>query len=210
MKKQLRFCLLFYMIMNGVYLHTFSFPVAIPQDLVKKNATLLLLVCDNKGQKSFRKYRLGSFITNTVTQEELEIATENEQVHDDAMEIFTDASSLSEAVAQESVVVYFQLDSQFQVLRVMVLKDCLLDNNPFDIVSIPLSSEMEFEQLYEEFQGVDELEKLTNSFEHSDFSNLSEEQKISWLEEYMLYAKIFASMQYHKVKRAIDFSGWWN
>ncbi len=210
MKKQLKLSLLFYVIMNMASLHAFSFPVAIPQDLVKKNATLLLLVCDNKGQKSIRKYRLGSAITNTVTQEELEIAAENDQADDEVMEIFTDASNLSQAVAQEAVVVYFQLDSQFQVLRVMVLKDCLLDNNPFDIVSIPLSAEMEFEQFYEDIQGFDELEKLTNSFEHSDLSNLSEQQKISWVQEYMLYAKIFAAMQYHKVKRAIDFSGWWN
>lgn len=205
MKKQLRLCLLLYMIMNMASLYTFSFPVAIPQDLVKKNATLLLLVCDNKGQKSFRKYRLGTAQTNTVTQEELEIATE-----DDAMEILIDTSNLPDVTSQESVIVYFQLDSQFQVLRVMVLKDCLLDNNPFDIVSIPLSSEIEFEQLYEQMQGVDELETLTNSLEHSDLSNLSEQQKASWLEQYMLYAKIFAAMQYHKVKRAIDISGWWN
>lgn len=206
MKKQLRLCLLLYMIMNMASMYTFSFPVAIPQDLVKKNATLLLLVCDNKGQKSFRKYRLGSAITNTVTQEELEMANENEQADDGAMEIFTDASNLSNAVDQEAVVVYFQLDSQFQVLRVMVLKDCLLDHNPFDIVSIPLSAEMEFEQFYEEMQGVDELEKLTNSFEHSDLSNLSKQQQISWFQEYMLYAKIFA----YEVKKAVNISGWWN
>jgi hypothetical protein len=206
MKKLLRFCLLLYMTMNMASVHTFSFSVAIPQDLVKKNATLLLLVCDNKGQKSLRKYRLGSAITNTVTQEELEIAAENEQADDEAMEIFTDASNLSDAVAQESFVVCFQLDSQFQVLRVMVLKDCLLDHNPFDIVTIPLSAEMEFEQFYEDIQGVDELEALTNSFEDSDLSNLSKQQQMSWLQEYMLYAKIIA----YEVKKAINVSAWWN
>ncbi len=210
MKRQLKFYLFLYMMTSIAALQASLFQIAIPQDLVKKNATLLLLVCDNKGQQSFRKCCLGKTRTYTITQEELEFATENEQTNDVAMEIFAIASTMPDLPYEESIVVCFQLDSQFQVLRVMVLKDCLLDNDPFDIVTLPISSEVEFEQLYEEIQGVDELEKLTNDLEYSDLSNLSQNENKSWIEEYMLYAKIFTAMQYHKVKKVMDLSGWWN
>lgn len=209
MKKQSKVCLLLFMIMNIVVLQASSFQIAIPQDLVKKNATLLLLVSDSKGQQFLRKYQLGKTRTNTITQEELEIATENSEISDGLIEILPNNFNLSEISSEESVVVCFVLDSDFQVLRVMVLKDSLLEDNPFDILSLPLSKELDFDQFHEDIQDIDELEKLTKGLENSDLSGLNQQSDSTWFEQYMLYAKIFTTMQYHKVKKAFS-SNWWN
>lgn len=211
MKKQLRLFLLF-MIMNVVVLQASFFQIAIPQDLVKKNATLLLLLSDSKGKQFFKKHRLENTKTNTITQEELEIATENSEVNNASLEILTNAFNVSDLLPEKSVVVCFQLDSEFQVLRVMVLKDSLLEDNPFDIVSFPLAyDETDFSQFDHQLQNSDEdeLEKLTNQLEQSDLSSLNKESKGQWFEEYLFYAKMFTAMQYHKVKRAVS-SVWWN
>jgi len=209
MKKQLNFCLFLYVIMSTFLIEASSFQIAVPQDLIKKNATLLLLVRDEKGQQSFRKYRLGNTKTNTVRQDELEITTESSETSESFIEILPNMSTLLDISSEEAVVVYFQLDSEYQVLRVMVLKDSLLEDDPFDIVSLPIANEMEFEQFYEEMQDIDELEKLTGRLEHSDLSDLNNSSDIAWFEKYMLYVKIFTTMQYHKVRKAVS-AAWWN
>ncbi|MBI2344562.1 hypothetical protein HYV10_00620 [Candidatus Dependentiae bacterium] len=203
MTKQLRFCLSFFMIINFALLQASSFRVAIPQSLVKKNATLLLLVSDSDGKQFFRKYRLGNVKAGTIRQEELEIATENNEMNGNVIEILSDLA-LSDTSNQDAVVVCFQLDDQYRVLRVMVLKDTLFEDNPFDVVALSVSSEIEFDQFYEEMQNVDALEQLTNDLKNCDVSNIHNQPEIAWFEKYMLYAKIFT----YEVTKAVS-SVWW-
>ena len=99
MKKQLNICLLLYMIMNVVSLQASCFQIAIPQYLVKKKATLLLLLSDSKGQQSFGKYRLQETKTTMITQKELEITTSDYENNDANLEILSNESNSFEESA---------------------------------------------------------------------------------------------------------------
>jgi hypothetical protein len=184
------------------------FQVAVPRRLVEEKAALVLVMRDEKGELSVGKCRLDQTLQgNVIAQKDLEI------ISSDSAENITTMELLPEVNTIEQIVVYFELNAQIKVIRVMVIKECFLDVNPFDVVSFNVEDEAAFEGLYHEMNEVelDSLSALTEAINKSDLSSLGQPSNGHWFEQYVAYAKFFALMQYQNMTKAVrKASSWWN
>jgi len=207
MKKKLVYIGSFFIVITTLICNS-MFQVAVPKKLVEEKAALVLVMCDETGQQWIGKYRLDQMQqSNIVEQKDLEI------ISSDSAETIKTMELLPEANSVEQIVVYFELNAQIKVIRVMVIKECFLDDPFFDVVSFNITDEMAFEGLYDEMNEVenDTLSQLTQNINDTDLSFLSQEDKSHWFQEYLAYAKILAIMQYQKMKKVISrTSNWWS
>lgn len=209
MKKKLQYIWSFLIIMMTSLSYS-VFQIAVPKKLVEERASLVLVMCDEKGEVSIGKYRLDPVIeSNVIAQKDLEIITT------DCVASINDMELLPTVNSTEEVIVYFELNAQFKVVKVMVLKECFLDPNPFDVVSFNLEDEIEFENLYSEMNDVnsdlDSLSALTDVVNNSDLSSLSANTTDHWFDQYLTYAKLFAIMQYNSLKKSLHKRvSWWS
>lgn len=185
-----------------------SFQLIVPEMLVDQQASLLLYLQDQYGNQSVGKCQLTSSCrSRSIFQHELELTTCADAALIDATSV---EAMFQQAKNQDSIVVCFEFDETVQVLRILVIKDCLLDSDPFDIVSLPMSSlDLDFDVVAQENQ-IDELAALTESITAGDVTELTRNAaRQAWFEQYMAYAKIFMLMQYGKAQRAMrGMSSW--
>lgn len=206
MKKIFMFALSLLLIIN-VQVWASSFRITVPEKLVEKNVTLLLYMLDGDGNQSVGKFHLDQgAASRVILQQELEMTS-----CDDVALMQTSVLQESDLHGEQAVVVCFELDHAVQVIRILVVKDCLLDVDPFDIVSVSFNS-FEFDQFYED-TVFDELSSLTQTLNEQTPDTLAHRHQPhpSWFNEYMAYAKIFVLMQYGKAQRVVrGVSSWWN
>lgn len=184
-----------------------SFHIAVPEKLVEKNVTLLLYMLDGNGNQSVGKCHLDQTIASRVIlQQELEMTS-----YDDIALMQTSDLRESDSLDGQAIVVCFELDYEVQIVRILVVKDCLLDADPFDIVSVSFDSLDFNNNLYQD--EFDELSCLTETINEQSSQSLANrcQGDSSWFNQYMAYAKIFMLMQYGKASRAMrGVSSWWN
>jgi len=177
------------------------FHIAIPEKLVEQQATLLLYMLDADGNQSVGKCQLDSSCrSRSILQEELEMTS-----CADADLMSTSIDLLDNHIEnQQAVVVCFELDGAVQVVRILVIKDCLLDNDPFDVVSLSFNA-LDFDGLSTEMMEEDELSSLVTAIAEQSADSMSTRchSSSSFLEQYLLYAKIFMLMQYGKAQRVV-------
>ncbi len=184
------------------------FQVSVPKKLIEEKAALVLVMSDETGQQWIGKCRLDQVQkSNIVEQKDLEILNLDTAENIITMELLPEASSV------EQVVVCFELNAQIKVVRVMVIKECFLDDPFFEVVSFNVADEIAFEGLYEGMNDfeVDSLSQFTETINNSDLSSLSNENKGHWFEQYLAYAKLLAVVQYHNMKKVVrKASSWWD
>lgn len=205
MKKKLIYIWSFFIIIS-TSLNSSVFQVAVPKKLVDEKAALVLVMSDEAGQQSIGKCRLDQLMTsNIIEQKDLEVMN-----LDSAADIAT-IELVPEANIAEQIVIYFELNAQIKVVRVLIVKECFLDTDPFDVVSFNVSDEVAFEGLYNEMNEVevDSLSQLTEAISNTDLSMLSKEQKNHWFQEYLVYAKLLAMMQYSKMQKVVRRASYW-
>lgn len=206
MKNQLTFVYTF-LLLSCMYLESSLFHIAVPEMLVDEQATLVLYMLDTQGNQSVGKLQLDSSCrSRSILQAELQITSccEVDLIGATSMDLLhQDASDL------QSVVVCFELDDIVQVMRILVIKDCFLDNDPFDIVSVDFNAlDMQCANLSQE---QDEFGALVESIQSHSLDHVSYQSRntTSNFEQYLLYAKIFMLMQYGKAQRVMrGMSSW--
>lgn len=182
--------------------------VAIPEQLVNQNATLLLYMVDGSGKQSVGKCHLDQNCRfRAILQRELEITSSDVA---DVLPVSMDLLK-SDVAAESAVVICFELDMQVQVFRILVVKSTLLEEDPFDVVSLLVHESVGLHELYADM-AYDELSSLAQTVEQQqDAVTAQYKNNPAWFEQYMLYAKIFMLMQYNKAQRAMrNVSSWWN
>jgi hypothetical protein len=207
MKKKLVYIWSFFIFITTFVCNS-VFQVSVPKKLIEEKAALVLVMSDETGQQSIGKCRLDQMQqSNIVEQKDLEILNLDSTENIITMELLPEVSSV------DQVVVCFELNAQIKVIRVMVIKECFLDDPFFEVVSFNVADEIAFEELYEGMNDaeVDALSQLAETINNSDLSSLSNENKGHWLEQYLAYAKLVAVMQYHNMKKvARKASSWWD
>lgn len=191
-----------------------SFTVKVPQSLLAANASLVVYMVDASGNQCIGKCQLdGNSAYHTISQNELKLTTWQEANRFDTV---IDLMS-SPTTEQNVVILHFEFDSAVQILRLLVVKDSLLEENPFDVLTLPFNQN-NFEAMHHEFNEFeddtaefDELSALVNDVDSvaMDKSIRKQQRKTSRLEQCMLYAEIYMLMQYGRVKRAMSGVGSW-
>jgi hypothetical protein len=198
-----------FLLLSNSPLESSMFRIAVPEQLVEEKATLLVYMRDANGNQLVGKCHLDQGCrSRSILQTEFEMTSFADE---DLMSISIDLLK-NDIKDDQSVVVCFELDGTFQVLRILVIKDCLLDSDPFDVLSLSFNS-IDADDSGENTED-DELSSLAKSLDEEGADSLADRmphQSSSWFEQYLLYAKIIVLMQYGKVQRVVrDVSSWWN
>jgi len=207
--KKISMTILSLLLIIDVQLWASSFRITVPEKLVEENVTLLLYMLDGNGNQSVGKFHLDqNVVSRVILQQELEMTS----CDDIALMQTSDLREADLSLDEQAVVVCFELDQSVQVIRILVVKDCLFDVDPlFDIVSLSFNA-LEFEHFYDDAE-FDELSSLTQTLSEQSSETLANcsESHATWFDQYMAYAKIFVLMQYSKASRAVrGVSSWWN
>ena len=191
-----------------------SFTVRVPQELLAQHASLVVFMVDASGNQCIGKCQLdSSSMYHKISQEALTLTTWQEaDCFDTVVDLMT-----SQATDNNVAILHFEFDSAVRILRLLVVKDSLLEENPFDVLTLPINQE-NFEALHHEFNEFeqdtaefDELSALVSNVDSAvmDKSIRKQQRKTSLFEQYMLYAEIYMLMQYGKMKRAMSGVGSW-
>ncbi|HSW75488.1 MAG TPA: hypothetical protein VLG50_00440 [Candidatus Saccharimonadales bacterium] len=187
--------------LNNVQLSA-SFIVRVPKKFLTQKAALVLYLTD-EGKPYIGKYRLDqNSASRKISQGELQMTTDAESdCLGDAIDL-----TVSNTCTEHDAILCFELDPS-KVLRVLVLKDTLLEDDPFGVVEFAASQdasvcqdEEEFDPLSAMVDGIDANAVATSTQTHHDTS--------VWT-KCALYAEIVTMVTYGKAKRAVsDVTTW--
>lgn len=173
--------------------------VAVPKKYLVEEASLVVYMLDALGNQCVGTCRLHeSFEQRNIVQKDLCIQRPDSLVQlSDSIEI----TSWSQPRDNE-VLLHIEFDENVQVVRVLIVKDNLLEEDSFDIVSIPVNSSMVVDD-------VDEFSNLIDGIDSATVSSSKQDVKSSVFNQYALYAKIYCMMQYKHARRKVrDLTVW--
>lgn len=198
------FCLLY---SYGALIHTMSLSIHVPEIMFEQHASLMLYLQDQSGDQFVGAYSL-SDVNKSRTISEKELAVTSVQAADRCNPILdlTNQQSDSESV----IVVHFQRD--VTLLKVLVVKESFLEEDPFGILMLPIKEQEEFDQNHHTFSEFDSdedpLDAITFLAENADTKSSDLESETSTIRQCMLYVEIYMLMQYGKLKRSVQ--SWWS
>jgi hypothetical protein len=201
------FCLVMYSCVSGLFSSTFT--IEVPQKLLDQNSSLMVYMIDQTGHQRVGKCQLDSNSKERkILQQELEMTTVQEAENFATVLNLMDKPALLD---QDIVIVHFEFDYAVRVLKILVVKNSFLEENLFDVLTLSIAENSEFEHnhhhTFEEFE--DDLDVLSALVSNIDTKAMAEsiqqeQKKASRLDQYMLYAEIYMLMQYGRMKRAIQ------
>ena len=189
-----------------------SFTIEVPQALLGQDSSLMIYMIDDLGHQHVGKCHIDSHAKyRKILQNELELTTLQEAEN---FATVIDVTNASETLQQDVVILHFELDSFVKILRILVVKNSFLEENPFDVLTLSVAQDKKFEQnqhSFTEFEEDDLLSALVDNMDPQAMEqSLSEQQNtMSLLQQCKLYAEIYMLMQYGRVKRAVhNMSSW--
>lgn len=185
-----------------------SFTIVVPQELLEQKASLIMYMVNESGNQYISKCQLDQGCAyRKISQDELLIATGEDICSLDKATELTPCDLQLDQVA----VLHFEFDSEIQLVRVLVFKENLLENNPFDVLTLSVSSTVGSQADFTDTVD-DDLDNLFASVESANPQFITDSisrHKGSLFEQYAGYAEIFMIMQYGRVKRAMsNMTGW--
>ena len=185
---------------QGTALYASSFTIRIPQKFLTEKAALVLYMLDESGKSCIGKCRLDqNSASRKISQCELQMTTDQDlSSMCDAIDLTTSTNSSCE----HEVVLCFEFDRSVNVLRTLVVKDTLLEDDPFGVLEFSpakcctVSDDEEFDDLSAMVQGVDASSVL--------HSAQSEQNRNSIWKQCALYAEICTLLAYGKAKRTYN------
>ncbi|OGB86331.1 hypothetical protein A3J41_03130 [candidate division TM6 bacterium RIFCSPHIGHO2_12_FULL_38_8] len=185
-----------------------TFTIAVPQEFLGQDSSLMVYMIDQAGCQHVGKCQVDSCSAKDIQilQNQLEITTLQEAEHFDTV---VDLMTRQETLGQDVVMLHFEFDHEIQVLRVLVVKNSFLEDNPFDVLTLSLKEAKEFDQNHHTFKEFeDDMDALTKLVDNVDCAVMEQaiqqqDQQASRLKQYMLYAEIYMLMQYGRMKRAM-------
>lgn len=190
---------------QGLYSESVSF--AVPKQSLTNKSSLVLLMLDGLGNQCVGTCQLDEALAfKTICEKDLCIKSE------ESFQDFPTSIAQSEDITyatkscDNEVVLYFELEPEVQVLRVLVVKGNFFEEEPFNIYSIPLERQTVKEVTQED---EDELSMLLDAID-IDEAEVAAHPENSLLQQYSLYAQIFFMMQYEHTKRKVnELVSWW-
>jgi len=176
-----------------------SFAINVPEKFLMQKAALVIYMVDDFGNQCIGKCQLDQHsASRKISQSELEITS---CVEVDSLPHVIDLMVSTQGLEQE-VLLHFEFDKSMAVLRILVVKDTLLEEDPFNVLSFPVAQR----SLAEGVDEFDEFSMLVNDVDTTRVESSMEKSKNnrSMFEKYMMYAEIFALVQYGKAKRAAN------
>ena len=169
-----------------------------------QKASLVIYMVDEYGNQFAGKCQLDQDSgSRKIAQSELEITSCADVDH---LPSVVDLMISSSALGQE-VVLNFEFDKSMAVLRILVVKDTLLEENPFDVISFPVGQ-------HSSVDDADEFDEFSSLVDNVDMAMVETSMKKSKnsrsiFQQYITYAEIFALVQYGKARRAAsDVASW--
>lgn len=202
MKKKVMIFLSFFTIANWQYYNAAAVSVVVPKQCLVEKASLVLYMLDDLGHQQVGTCRLNEdFATRTILSQDVQIKAQ-ESIDQIANSIDVTHTS---RVCDNEIVLHIEFNTEMHVVRVLVVKDNLLADDPFNVFSIPVGD-------LSEVDDHDEFDSLTALVEDVDTKNYDKGRSLSHnslLTQYSLYAKIFVMMQYKYAQRKMkDFATW--
>lgn len=173
--------------------------VVIPKQYLIEKASLVLYMLDELGNQCIGTCQLNeAFEQRNILQEELRI-----QRPDILSELSNSIEIVNSSYPRDNdVVLHIEFDNDVRVVRILIVKDNLLADDPFDVLSISIGDE----------NGMDDFDVLSDMIDGIDSSTMRSVSSIeqdSSLSQYVLYAKIYCMMQYKHVKHKVkDLTAW--
>ncbi len=168
--------------------------IGVPTKFFSEQSSLMIYMVDHLGNQSIGTCSLDNkcFSENEVlvSQNDLKIATIQES---DESCVLADLLKVQSA-EQDLVMVHFEFDHAVRILKMLVVKNSFLEENPFDVwqVPVPLNDADDF------------LASLVDDVDTERFDAAIEKQEqVSWVKKYRAYLEIYMMMQYHRVKRTV-------
>lgn len=204
-------CCLLYSYGASIFASTFT--IQVPQALLGQNSSLMVYMVDDLGQQHIGK----CFVDNqlkyrTIVQQELEMTTIQEA---ESFVHVVDLTNSEQILQQDVVILHFELNTSVRILRILIVKDSFLEENPFDVLTLSVAQNDQFEQNHHSFYEFDttsdDLSLLVDNVDTESLEKSLSDQhdSISFLDKCKLYAEIYMLLQYGKVKRAVNnISSW--
>lgn len=181
----------------GVGLTASTFSIAVPAELLTKQATLLLCMLDEQGNHCIGKCHLHNELSlRAIVESDLEIAHSPAV---DVMQAVELASSMNSS--DTAIVLHFEFDSSVQLLRILVVKS-FLEDDPFTIVTVAIDGFDALSDITNEFDELSCLAAETVDVQSSQVVQPTGSIKAS-IEQYVLYTRIFFLLQLGRAKRAL-------
>ena len=203
MKKICMIAITFFVAQGWQSLKAVAVSVVVPKQCLVEKASLVLYMLDGFGQQSVGTCRLNeAFATRNILPQDLQIQAQEtvDQLHNTI-----DVTHASQPCDHE-IVLHIEFNTDIRVIRVLVVKDSLLADDPFDVLSISVADMSEVEEI-DEF---DQLSNLVDDIDPIKVNTNSSHSNNSLLTQYSLYAKIYVMMQYKYAQRKMkDFTAWW-
>ena len=174
--------------------------VIVPKKYLIEKASLVVYILDKLGDQCIGTCQLHeAFEQRNILQQDLFIQKESAmiQLTPDVIEL----PNFSQP-KDNDVVLHIEFDNDIRVLKVLIVKDSLLEDKPFDVISISVGECVttdDFDDLVDLIDGIDSSAMKSNCSVDKNYL----------LNKYMLYAKIYCMMQYKHAKHKIqDMTAW--
>ena len=175
------------------------FTIGVPQQLFDQKSSLMIYMVDQDGNQSVGKCHLDGNCDRKILQNQLEMTAPQEEA---SLDVIVDLMDF-QATKQDLILLHFEFEKVVQILRVLVVKNSFLEEDPFDILTFPCGTNVHSQAEFN--QDFDPLSDLVDDVDSQAVQrSIQQQEKISKFKEYMLYVKIYMLMQYHGMKRAMD------
>lgn len=171
--------------------------VVVPKQYLREEASLVLYMLDALGNQCIGTCRLSEvFEQRNIVQQDLCIQSPDELVQlSDSIEITN-----SSQPRDNEVLLHIEFDSDVRVIRILIVKDNLLADDPFNVVSIAVGDDL----FVDEVDEFDSFDCLIEGVDSATIKSAAKATENSALNQYALYAKIYCMMQYKYAKRRVQ------
>jgi hypothetical protein len=159
---------------------------------------------DDFGQQHVGKCQIDSRAKyRTILQNDLEVTTLQEA---ESFSMVVDLTNSQELLPEDVVILHFELDNSVRVFRILVVKNSFLEDNPFDVLTLSVAQNNEFERNHHSFTEFEnDFDPLSDLVDNVDACamNAVQHNSATFLDQYKLYAQIYMLMQYGRMKRVV-------
>ncbi len=196
MQKKLLVMVFIFGAWSQLYSEAVSF--AVPKQCLIEKASLVLLMLDGLGNECVGMCQLDEeFESRKIVQQDLHMAMDSTFDH------YSESIDVTHALQprDNEVLLHVEFEKNLQILRILLIKDSLLSDDPFNILSISVNNPVEeFDEFDDLLDGVD-----------IELVETAPAKKLSKLQKYKLYLELYLAIQYSSAKRKINsLVSWWN
>ena len=203
------FCVL--QLLNWQVVYSEAVTCVVPKQYLVDKASLVLLMLDDLGNQCVGTCQLDETFSHRV------IGTNDLCIKQDEMlQDISNSDNITHVsqTCEHDVVLYFDLERELQVLRILVVRGNIFEDNPFNIYSIPLVKQnVTLDQDAVVSSDLDDVDDLTSLLSDIDISEAMQTEESlesnSRFKQYSLYVQIYLLIQYEHLRRKMNDIALW-